>query len=188
VLLLGLLGAAATFMPWLKSVDSEPVLRLNASRASPAEIAVAHAVNSKYCQEMAKQMGKKAATLHDIQSADGTRLAGVVTFAVFAVAASLCFHGIRTRPLSDWTRFLVLVLPLIASSIGLWEVFQVRAKDKAVRAAVQGFVREGGRSIDLPRLSEPVIKSGYGLWVLIATGIATAAAFRVFQSFTPSDI
>ncbi len=187
VLGLSLLGAAATFMPWVKPVDSGPVLRIKASVATPAEIAVAHAVNSQYCQEMAKHMGTKAETLRDIQSATGTRLAGVFTFAMFAAAISLCFHGIRTRPINDWTRLLVLVLPLIASSVGAWEVLQVGVKDKAVRAAVQEYVRESGHSIDLPRLSQPVMQSGYGLWVITATGIATSAAFGLLQSVAASD-
>ncbi len=186
VTLLALLGAAATFMPWLKSVDDEAVYRIEAASSTSGEIAEAYKMNVTYAKEMGKQMGKNAETIRDIRSAAGTGLTGVITLAMFTIAMSFGLYGPLRRDISGWFWFLVVIPPLIASAVGLWEVMQVGSRDQAVRTAVQEYARERGIRKGLSRLDEPVLKSGFGLWVVIMAGIATTAAVPLLKSKQPS--
>jgi hypothetical protein len=186
VTLLALLGAAATFMPWLKSVDDEAVYRTRAASSTAGQIAEAHKMNVTYAKEMGKQMGKNAETIRDIRSAAGTGLTGAITLAMFTIAMSFGLYGPLRRDISGWLWFLVVVPPLIASAVGLWEVMQVGSKDQAVRTAVQEYARERGIRQGLSRLDQPVLKSGFGLWVMIIAGIATTAAVPLLKSKQPS--
>lgn len=182
VVLLSLVGATAVFMPWLRAVDSAPAVSIDVSRATPQEIVEARAINLKYVAEMGLQMGKRAETLRDVQSAMGPSLFGGLTLALFVAATACGLYGVRTRALTGWVRLCVIIPPLIASGIGLWEWLRVGAKDEAVRNAVQEFVRERGHDIELPRLKEPVMQAGYGLWVVFVSGIMTAAAAPLLGS------
>ena len=186
VTLLALLGAAATFMPWLKSVDDEAVYRIQAASSTSGEIAEAAMMNVTYAKEMGKQMGKNAETIRDIRSAGGTGLTGAITLAMFTIAISFSLYGPLRRDISGWFWFLVVVPPLLASAVGLWEVMQVGSRDQAVRTAVQEYARERGIRKGLSRLDEPVLKSGFGLWVVIIAGIATTAAVPLLKSKQPS--
>lgn len=185
VALLALLGAAATFMPWLKSADNGPVYRIDAARSAPRDIAEAHGMNVKYAKEMGKQMGKNAETIRDIQSVAGTSPAGAISLAMFATAVGVSLYGSLRREISGWVRHLVMVTPLLASALGLWEVVQVGVKDHAVRVAVQEHACDRGIRQNLSRLDQPVLKAGYGLWVVILCGIATTAAVPLLRTKKP---
>ena len=143
-------------------------------------------MNVTYAKEMGKQMGKNAETIRDIRSAGGTGLTGAITLAMFTIAISFSLYGPLRRDISGWFWFLVVVPPLLASAVGLWEVMQVGSRDQAVRTAVQEYARERGIRKGLSRLDEPVLKSGFGLWVVIIAGIATTAAVPLLKSKQPS--
>ncbi len=187
VVLLSLVGAAAVFMPWLQAVDSDAVFKINAALSTPAEIMEARAINMKYATEMGRQMSKKVERLGDAQSVTGASVPGVLTGALFLTALAFCLYGIRTRPLAGWVRLCVIIPPLIASGIALFEFLRVGSRDQAVRTAVQEFVRERGHDIEVNRLKQPVLKAGVGLRVAIITGIVTAAAVPLLASTKTSQ-
>jgi hypothetical protein len=176
VIVLALAGAAGTFMPWAGPVDSEPAVKIDASR-SPAEgIARSRASNRKYRDEMAKYLGKKAETLRDITSSSGTAFSGWFTLALFATTALLAIRGVRRSPLRGPLLALAAATPLAAAGLGAWEVVKAGNADKAVRAASLEAARENGLEEAATRLSRPVIKVEAGLWVVIASGVAAAVA------------
>jgi hypothetical protein len=182
VVLFALVGASAAFMPWLQSVDDGPVLSMNASQASPQEIMEVRRVNVKYAEEMGKQMGKKAELLGDVQSSAGTNLSGGLTFALFVTAMAFGVYGIRTRALDSWVRVCVVIPAIVASGVGLWEAVQVGGRDRTVRATVREYASDRWQDSALSRLDKPVLKAGFGIWLVIAAGVATAAAVPLLKT------
>ncbi len=121
---LPLAGAAGTFLPWVGPVDSEPAVKIDASRSLADGIARSRAAKGENSDEMASYLGEKAETLRDIRSVSGTAFTGWFTFALFVTTAALAIQGVRRSLLRGPLFAFAVATPLIAAGFGVGEFCQ----------------------------------------------------------------
>jgi hypothetical protein len=176
VILLALAGAGATFLPWVGPVDSEPAIKIDASRSSPQTIGRSRATNRVYMDSLGLALGQPGKAIQGMTSSPGTARSGWFTLALFITTAALAIQGVRRSPLRGAVLALAVVTPLIAAGFGVGEFVSAGRSDKVVRAAALEAARENGMENTAGRLSRPVIEAEAGLWVVIAAGIGAAVA------------
>ena len=74
---------------------------------------------------------------------------------------------------------MAVVTPLAAAGLGAGDLTKIAPIDERIRAAVLEAARGNGLGALVPRMDSPVIRTGNGVWVVIAAGVAAAVAGAV---------
>ena len=109
------------------------------------------------------------ANLPIVGAIDGTAGDGWITLAFFGVALFMALSGIRGQPINGWPQLTAIILPTLASVIGLMKIVSINSiasnlADKADSGTLGGA---------MAGLMAQTVRPKFGLYALVMTGLAT---------------